>query len=49
MDIIQLGDFCISNVGGKTNFSFVIPSLPVSYNLAEEADKLNSNFGPTYE
>ena len=33
----------LPNVGGKTNFSFVIPSLPVSYNLAEEADKLNSN------
>jgi hypothetical protein len=41
MDIIQLGDFHISNVGGKTRFSFVIPSLPTYFSLAEEADKLN--------
>jgi hypothetical protein len=41
MDIIQLGDFHISNAGGKTRFSFVIPSLPQSYSLAEAADKLN--------
>jgi predicted aspartyl protease len=41
MDIIQLGDFHISNAGNKTLFSFVIPSLPTSFNLAEEADKLN--------
>lgn len=42
MDIIQLGDFHISNAGGKTLFSFVIPSLPTPFSLAEEADKLNS-------
>jgi hypothetical protein len=42
MDIIQLGDFHISNKGGKTQFSFVIPSLPDIYNLAEEAAKLNA-------
>jgi hypothetical protein len=41
MDIIQLGDFHISNANGKTHFSFVIPSLPRPYSLAEEADKLN--------
>jgi predicted aspartyl protease len=41
MDIIQLGDFHISNTAGKTRFSFVIPSLPTSFSLAEEADKLN--------
>lgn len=27
MDIIRLGDFCISNYQGKTSFSFRIPSL----------------------
>jgi hypothetical protein len=41
MDIIQHGDFHISNTGGKTRFSFVIPSLPSPFSLAEEADKLN--------
>jgi predicted aspartyl protease len=41
MDIIQLGDFHISNTDGKTRFSFVMPSLPKRYSLAEEADKLN--------
>jgi len=41
MDIIQLGDFHISNTNGKTMFSFVIPSLPVSFNLADEAKRLN--------
>jgi hypothetical protein len=41
MDIIQLGGFHISNVGGKTHFSFVIPSLPQIFSLAEEADRLN--------
>ena len=40
--IIQLGDFHISNTDGKTRFSFVIPSLPKRYSLAEEADKLIS-------
>jgi hypothetical protein len=41
MDIIQIGDFHISNSEGKTVFSFVIPSLPTSFNLADESDKLN--------
>jgi hypothetical protein len=27
MDIIVLGDFCITNQGGKTTFSFRMPSL----------------------
>jgi hypothetical protein len=35
MDIIALGDFCISNAAGQTLFSFVIPSLPTPINLAE--------------
>jgi hypothetical protein len=41
MDIIQLGDFHISNKGGKTRFSFVIPPLPNVYSLTVEAAKLN--------
>ena len=41
MDIIQRGDFHISNTGGRTLFSFVIPSLPEQLNLAQEADALN--------
>jgi hypothetical protein len=41
MDIIQHGDLHISNTGGKTRFSFVMPSLPRPFSLAEEADKLN--------
>jgi hypothetical protein len=45
MDIIQLGDFHISNAGDKSIFSFVIPSLPKPYSLAMEADKLNDPTG----
>jgi hypothetical protein len=41
MDIIQLGDFHISNAGGKTRFNFVIPPLPEPFSLAAEADRLN--------
>jgi predicted aspartyl protease len=41
MDIIQHGDFHISNTDGKTRFSFVMPSLPKPFSLAEEADRLN--------
>jgi hypothetical protein len=37
MDIIALGDFCISNSDGKTLFSFIVPSLPTPVNLAEMA------------
>jgi len=42
MDIIQLGDLHISNTGGHTLFSFVIPSLPEQFDLAQEADALNN-------
>jgi hypothetical protein len=45
MDIIQLGDFHISNAGGKTRFSLVIPPLPESFSLAAEADRLNGQTG----
>jgi hypothetical protein len=40
MDIIVLGDFCISNAGGRTLFSTVISSLPEAINLENEAAKL---------
>jgi hypothetical protein len=42
MDIIQRGDFSISNAGSKTLFSFVIPSIPDGVNLAEKAEALNT-------
>ena len=42
MDIIQLGDLHISNTGGQTLFSFVIPPLPEQFDLAQEADALNN-------
>jgi hypothetical protein len=45
MDIIQLGDFHISNSGDKSLFSFVIPSLPTPFSLAGEADRLNGQAG----
>jgi hypothetical protein len=43
MDIIQLGDFYISNASGKTQFIFVIPSLPKPYSITEESAKLNEH------
>jgi hypothetical protein len=49
MDIIQLGDFHISNAGDKSLFSFVIPPLPTSFSLAAEADKLDGATGKTPE
>ena len=42
MDIIQLGDFHISNTGGRTLFSFVVPPLPEQFDLTQEADTLNN-------
>ena len=42
MDIIQLGDLHISNTGGHTLFSFVIPPLPEQFDLTKEADALNN-------
>jgi hypothetical protein len=41
MDIIQLGDFHISNANGKTRFSFVVPPLPEPFSLVAEAGRLN--------
>jgi hypothetical protein len=42
MDIIQLGDFHISNTGSRTLFSFVIPPLPEQFDLTRKADALNN-------
>jgi len=42
MDIIQRGDFHISNIGEHTLFSFVIPPLPEQFDLTKEADVLNN-------
>ena len=42
MDIIQLGDFHISNTGGHTLFSFVVPPLPEQFDLTKKADVLNN-------
>jgi hypothetical protein len=41
MDIITMGDFAVCNTGGKTSFSFAIPSFPDRINFADKADKLN--------
>ena len=42
MDIIMIGDFCISNGGGKTLFSFAIPPFENKTNLCEKAQAVNS-------
>jgi len=42
MDVIQLGDLHISNTGGQTLFSFVIPPLPEQFDLSQEADAFNN-------
>ena len=41
MDIIMLGDFAISNGGGKTQLSFVIPSFKNRISFTEKADYIN--------
>ena len=41
MDIIMKGDFAISNGGGKTRFSFVIPSFKEKISFREKADEIN--------
>jgi len=44
MDIISLGDFLISNTGGKTSFSFVMPSFPDKPDWIEQAGKMNQGY-----
>jgi len=41
MDIIMMGDFAISNGGGKTRFSFVIPPFENKVSFTEIADGIN--------
>jgi predicted aspartyl protease len=41
MDIIMKGDFAISNSGGKTRFSFVIPPFKEKISFKEKADEIN--------
>lgn len=41
MDIIQLGDFSISNPNGKTVFSYCIPSHDNPVDLLEKSEKVN--------
>jgi len=41
MDIIMMGDFCISNGGGKTLFSFAVPPFENRTNLYEKALSVN--------
>jgi len=41
IDIIQLGDFSISNGGGKTLFTFVIPPFSDKTNLFKKAAEVN--------
>jgi predicted aspartyl protease len=43
MDIIMLGDFSISNGGGKTLFSFAIPPFPDTFDLLDKATAVNRN------
>ena len=40
MDVIQLGDFAISNTDGKTTFTFRIPSCK-KYDFVEDIDNYN--------
>lgn len=41
MDIIQQGDFCISNGKGKTAFSYSVPPSDNKLCLLERAEKIN--------
>jgi hypothetical protein len=41
MDIIQLGDFSISNGGGETLFSFAIPPFKNKTDYFEKALSIN--------
>lgn len=45
MDIITMGDFAVSNTGGKTSFSFAMPPFPDRMNLAEKAEVTNRQNG----
>jgi len=42
MDIINLGDFAISNTDSKTSFSFVLPPFPDRIDFLDKIKKFNS-------
>jgi predicted aspartyl protease len=42
MDIILLGDFCISNGGGKTLFTFALPPFENKTDLCDKAIAVNN-------
>ena len=42
MNIINMGDFSVSNTESKTSFSFIIPPLPDRINYADIANSLNN-------
>ena len=41
MDIISIGDFAISNGGGKTQFSFVYPPFKNKISFSDKAEAIN--------
>jgi len=41
MDIINMGDFVVSNTDAKTSFSFIVPPLPSRIDFSNMADTLN--------
>ncbi|MDR1231562.1 MAG: retropepsin-like domain-containing protein [Spirochaetaceae bacterium] len=41
MDIIGLGDFAVSNAGGRASFSFAMPPFPDRIDFAAKADAAN--------
>ncbi|MCL2231780.1 MAG: hypothetical protein FWB99_01735 [Treponema sp.] len=43
MDIINMGDFAVSNADTKTSFSFIVPPLPDRINFSTIADTLNGD------
>jgi hypothetical protein len=43
MDIINLGDFAISNTNNITSFSFDIPPFPDRINFAKKAEEVNKS------
>ena len=46
MDIITLGDFSITNVGGKTIFSFRVPSTETIDYVQQDNQKRMSSHSP---
>jgi len=49
MDVIQMGDFNISNAGGITNFSYCIPPHKKPTCLVEKSNMVNSGRAKSYD